>query len=420
MTLLRLLLVALVVYVPNELHFPSDLGIRGLNVFNLLLLATLACMLAVGARAGSPTPLRGRIGFFCGLLVVAFLIGQRHPAAVFVDDLTELKTALSYILLYFIFYHAVEDAKTIRILFLVLLLVVFVASVEVIREALDYGIGEYKFTHRASGPFGHDWRNANRAGVFFAIFVPLFIALMFFYRSRLWVRCAGLVGTACGTAAVFFTYSRQSYIILGLGALLLAVRRSALVGVLIAVLLSTYALWAPASVVERMQMTYVEDPTGEEQLEESAESRLIIWKGAVQMIKRHPFGIGFNRFRGEIGNYTIYQEKDAHNEYVLIGSEAGVQGLAGFLLVVFGLLGLGVRLWRRAETEEDRVLAYGYTVATLCMMVGNIYGSPFFYGEVMGDFWVLSALVARYTDLARAGEGEIEEVAADASLEGAA
>lgn len=406
MTLLKVLLVALVVYVPNQLHFPSDLGIKGLNVFNLLLLLTWACMLVGGAGAGRPAPLRWRIASFGALLVLAFFIGQRHPTAVFMDDLTELKTALSYILLYFVFYHAVDGVKTIRLIFVILLCVIFVASLEVVREALDYGIGNYVFTHRASGPFGHDWRNANRAGVFFAMFVPLFVALALFYKSRSWVRWAAILATACGTGAVFFTYSRQSYIILALGALILAVRRNPLIGVVVALFLSTYTLWAPATVVERMQSTYVEDEAGEEQLEESAESRLIIWKGAFQMIKRHPFGVGFNRFRGEIGNYTIYEAKDAHNQYVLVASEAGIQGLVGFLLVVFGLLGLGIRLWFLAETEEDRVLGYGYTVVILCTILGNIYGSPFFYGEVTGNLWVLAALVARYSDFALEGEEE--------------
>ena len=414
--LLRALLAILLVYVPNQLHFPSDLGLKGLNVFNLLLLLTWILMLVNGAGAGKPAPLRWRIAAFCGMLVLAFFVGQRHLAAVFMEDLTELKTALSYILLYFLFYHAVDSVKTIRMLFLVLLFVVFIASLEVIREALDYGIGNYVFTHRASGPFGHDWRNANRAGVFFAMFGPLFVSLMLFYKERGWVRWLALLGIGCATAAAFFTYSRQSYIILALGALILAVRRNPLIGVVVALFLSTYTLWAPATVVERMQSTYVEDATGEEQLEESAESRLIIWKGAFQMIKRHPFGVGFNRFKGEIGNYTIYEAKDAHNEYVLIASEAGLQGLLAFLLVVFGLLGLGIRLWRIADTEEEKVLGYGFTVVCLCTILGNVYGSPFFYGEVTGNLWALAGLVARYTDLVQNAEEEEEPVAEQAVL----
>lgn len=275
-----------------------------------------------------------------------------------------------------------------------ILVVAFVASVEAIREGLDYGLANYVTTHRASGPFGHTYANANRAGVFYATFLPLFLSMMLLRRSRKRVALAGLIGAACVIFAIFVTYSRQAYLIAAAAVFVLGTKRSVLVGVLIVVLIASWAAWAPEAAVERLEMTYVEQESGEVELEVSAESRLIIWRQAFAMIRKYPLGVGLNRFSREMGEYGDLSDRDAHNSYVLITAEAGFQGLIALVLVFAGLLGLGVRLVRRARNEETRALGYGYTVAVACMIVGNFYGSPLFYGEVMGNFWALSGLVA--------------------------
>jgi O-antigen ligase len=293
-----------------------------------------------------------------------------------------------------------DDLRTVRWLMGLILRVAFVASLEAVKEALDYGFTTYNFTHRASGPFGPDWRNANRAGIFYATFTPLFVALLLFGGPRWSWRIAGLVGAAAGTLAVFATYSRQAYLIVALGAFGLTLRRSVVAGVLLAAFIANYALWAPTTVVDRLEMTYQEDMTGEEQqLEVSAESRLIIWAGALECIKDHPLGIGFNRFKAEIGNYSAVQGMDAHSQYVLIATENGIQGLLAFLILVGGLIGIGLKLARMANDYEARVIGFGFTAAAICFALGNIYGSPFFFGEAVGNFWALAALVARYTSL---------------------
>ena len=51
------------------------------------------------------------------------------------------------------------------------------------REGIDYGFGAYNPMRRASGPFGEDWHNANRAGVFYAMFMPMFVALALFLKK---------------------------------------------------------------------------------------------------------------------------------------------------------------------------------------------------------------------------------------------
>lgn len=414
MTILRWLLIALIVYIPNQLHFPADLSVKGFNVLNLLMLATIVCMLVTGARSASRPPLRWRIVVFWATLAVAFAVGQMHRDANLGRDLTQLKTIVTYMLLYFIVFHAVEDLRTVRILIGVLLLVVFVASVEIIREGLAWGLGAFVERHRASGPFGHDYRNANRAGVYLAMFAPMLFALALFLRGARRVRAAALAASGAAVFAVFFTYSRQSFLIVAIGVVCLLFGRSLWAGAAIAVLVANYSLWAPDSVKARLEMTYEVDDSGEERMEESAASRQIIWAGAWEIIKANPFGVGLNRFQDEIVEH-YGQKKDAHNQYLLVAAEAGVQGLAAFLAVVLGVLGIGVRAARRATDDESRALGYGFAVSALSMMLGNVYGSPFYNGEVMGDYWILTALVARYHLLR--SEPDAESIASNGLVE---
>src|SRR3546814_1927133 len=103
------------------------------------------------------------------------------------------------------------------------------------REGLDYGIANYSETRRASGPFGVDYRNANRAGVFYAMFLPMFVALMLFLRSqRIW-RIAAVVAVSIMAMAIMVTFSRPSFLIGTLGLCVLLLRRNVVVAVLVAV-----------------------------------------------------------------------------------------------------------------------------------------------------------------------------------------
>lgn len=404
MNILDVMLIILVIYIPNQLHFPADLGLKGMNVLNILIALTLLAMVATGARNPKPAPIRWRIALLALTLCVAFLVAQFRAPGDLLYDLTVLKSVLTGMLMYFIFYHSATDGDRIERLTATILLVAFIAALEGAREALDYGIGQYSMTHRVSGPFGHTYENANRAGAFYATFLPLFLAMMLFSRANKRMALAGLIGTACTIFAIFATYSRQAYFIAALATAVLAMRRNLAVGVLALMALGGWTYWAPAAAVERVEMTYVEGEGGDEQLEVSARSRLQIWSGAGRMIVDHPFGIGLNRFQGEIGNYAELSNKDAHNSYVLMAAEGGLHSLVALLLVLVGFVALAARLARRREESVSRSIAYGYAGCVSCMMLSNIYGSPFFSNEVMGNFWALSGLMAGRLAIDRKGK----------------
>jgi O-antigen ligase len=282
---------------------------------------------------------------------------------------------------------------------LVVLMVATVAGLEAWSEASSYGIGGYVESHRAAGPFGPDYRSANRAGVFYAMFIPMLAGIVLFLRGRPLWRMLALGALVILVGAVLVTYSRQSYFIALFGIALLSLRRG--VGTTIVLLVGFVCVmpWLPQGAFERVEETKQEGQLGEESYDESTESRWDIWAGAISMWSENPAGIGLNRFKQTIGNYSSYAGKDAHNYYVLTLAEAGVQGLIALLWLALAFWRLGSHLKRRAVDAESYALAISFQIAALCMLLGNIYGSPFTEGSVMAIFWALAGILERYAQL---------------------
>jgi O-antigen ligase len=397
---LNLVLAAIILYIPYQFHFPVSLDVMGLNLTNILFAAALLMVLARKARPAAPTPLKWCFVFLFAMLAASFAIGQMYDDSRFFDDLTALKTAVFYLLLYFLFYHGVRDLRSTRFLFGAILFVTFVVSLQAVRQGLDYGAISFSDSKRAAGPFAKDYVGANLAAGFLIMFVPLFFAVAVVCKSRPVARLVALGCTLLGIFAVFFTFSRQAYFILPVLLLLLGARRNLWLGLLVVLALASYESWVPSSVIDRILVTEQTDSHGEKKLDESTESRFIIWAGAAQMIAERPWGIGLNHFKREIGRYVpAYDNYDAHNAYVLMTTEAGPLGVASMVILLLGLLYLGIRVDRLGISEDSRLLGSAMVISTLGVILANLFGSRIFQGEVTGNYWILAGMVARYYTL---------------------
>jgi O-antigen ligase len=396
---LKLLLAGILVYTTNQIHLPTELGVPGLNVINLVFLVTVFLVWGQGAR-GLPAPaLRATLLFYFAAVVLGTVIATTARPMGLMPDLTYAKTLIFYPLYYLLFYYGVRSEREISLLLMVIAFVTVVAGFEAWLEARDYGLGVYAETRRAAGPFGPDYRSANRAAVFYVMFAPLLLATALLMRGRPLWRWAGFGGFLILVGAILFTYSRQGYLIGLLGALLVCWRRSVPAAVLGAVVFFSALPFLPEGASERVAETQQQGELGEAQVDESTESRWILWEGAWEMWKENPLGVGANRFKAMVGSYTIYSGKDAHNYYVLTLAELGLQGLLALLLLVFAMWRLARRLRRGADDWTGYALASGFSVSVLCMALGNIFGSPFSEGSVMGMFWALAALLERRQQL---------------------
>lgn len=394
------LVAVLLVYTVNQLHFPFELGIPGLNMTNLLFIVALMALLLRGSRAPRPpSRLAWPIAIYFAMLTLAMVIAMSTRPGSAMADLTYLKTAIFYPLYYLLFYHAIDDVKGARRLLFAVLVVAMVAALEAWSEARAYGIGRFVETRRAAGPFGLDYRSANRAGVYYAMMLPFFAALLVFARGRPLWRMVGFVGVVLIVGAILVTYSRQAYAIAVIAIAMVAWRRGIGTFILIAAVAAAVFPFLPQGAGERVSETRVQTTGGEARYDESTESRWELWEGAMAMWTHNPAGVGLNRFKSEIGNFSVYHGMDAHNFYVLTLAEAGPQGLFALLLLMLSIWRLGRWARRNARDSESLALAQGFGVAAVAMALGNVYGSPFHEGTVMSCMWAMAAIVERYVHL---------------------
>jgi len=417
---LRFLLFFQLLYVVNQLHFPWETGIPALAPTNLIFILVLLAL-----RSAPPDPLEPKEPFlkkallyFYGALFFAFLWAQVTAMNDIVDDLTYIKNALFFPLFYFLYLRCKQDEKHTRYLIIWVMIIAAVAGLEAIREGFDYGFGKYNPFRRASGPFGVDWHHANRAGVFYGMFMPMFVALALFLKGQKLWRLGALGGILLLAGGSLFTYSRQSYFLCILAIVLLLVRKSVILMVVISVTLVSLAGYLPDSVFQRVEETKQQGKHGEEEVDVSTSSRWEIWEGAMGMLRDNPIGVGLNRFKKNIGNYCRYRGYDAHNFYVLTTAECGPQGIATWLLVLWTLFRLSRWLSINAppDDNEAKALMLGFTVCTLCMALSGIYGSPHFEGSVMAPYWALCGLLERYVLLKLQKAGQAPRESTEPSL----
>lgn len=405
---LKVMLFVLLGYVVNDVHFKLETGIPGLAPINILFLLALAAMRGKPDPVGdSPPLLKQALLYFFAALTFGFLWAQVRAFSDFIVDATYLKNAMFYPLFYFLYRYCKQDEKTTRWLIIWVLVIAGVAGLEAIREGLDYGFDAYNPTHRASGPFGEDWHNANRAAVFYAMYTGMFAALALFLKKRLLWRLAAIGGVILMAGGALFTYSRQGYFMVMLAVALLLLRKNIIVAVAVGAILISFASYLPDAVTQRVDETKQTGKGGQEEVDTSTASRWEIWGGAMKMLKDNPIGVGLNRFKTQIGNYTSYKGFDAHNFYVLMLAECGPFGLITLLLLIRALFKLASFLRNNTSPDdpETRALALGFTITTLGVALGGVYGSPTLEGSVMATYWGLAGLLERYIHLKAQGVG---------------
>lgn len=413
---MKTLLALILVYTTFQVHFPSDLGIPGVNVINILVALAFVVLFLTGGRGerlDRPLLAGPLLAYFAAMALASVIAIAAGPGSL-MDSLTYLKTTLFYPLYYLLFYYGIRTQREAwRLVGLGLVLAV-VAAGQAWWQAIELGIGVYEEAHRAWGPFGEDYRSANLAGVFYAMFVPVFAALAVLQRSSTALRVVAVLALVVTLGAVVFTYSRTAYAI-ALIALALVAWRRGIGTVAVLMLIGMLALpFLPEGATQRVQETQVVDEHGMTRLDESTASRPEIWAGGLEMWSRAPMGVGHGRFPEEIGNYSDHAGMDAHNFFVLTLAEAGVLGLLALIWLVLRLWRLGRWMSWYASSDVAAILAWGFQAMLICMVLGNMFSSFFRVGALMGMLWALAGAMERLTQISYEEAREDEEADAQA------
>jgi len=402
---LRLLLGALAFYTVYQNYFPIEFTIPGLNIFNCMFLGVLFIAMYKGIHSKESPPAKGAFTFLFVMVTWGFLVGVIDDSTTAMADLVEFKTSLFYILMYYLYYRAVQDIKTIRLVLAVVLFTAFLAQLQAVRQGLDYGLGNFNETRRAAGPFGSAAR-ANSCAAYFVIMVPVGAACMLEFKRGWKVFLMLLFSVGMGVFGLFVTYSRQGYFILGLILLYLTFRKSLVLALCLCGFLACYQLWAPDAMIQRIEMTKQDEDAkpgkdGEApKYDESTESRFLIWDGAFRMMGERPLGVGLNHFKRNIGKYEPrYAGYDAHNNYIRMAAEATPIASLAMIFIIIRLFILGIQVERVDRSDASRALGLSMQAAAIGVLMSNFYGSRFFDGDVTGSVWILAALAARYRQI---------------------
>lgn len=184
---------------------------------------------------------------------------------------------------------------------------------------------------------------------------------------------------------VLYCYSRGAWLAYVIGMSLVGVLRHRFLLVILAVAAISGPLWLPQSVRDRYNMT--ENEEGE--LESSAQSRKDFWADAIKMWKESPvIGNGIGSFKARVG-------MDTHGVYHRTLAEQGVIGFAFFMWVWGTILYMAARLWLKAPVASDRQFGFALMIATVALMIANIFGDRITHLPMIGQYYVLVGIGGR-------------------------
>jgi O-antigen ligase len=180
-----------------------------------------------------------------------------------------------------------------------------------------------------------------------------------------------------------------------------------LVATVILIFMLANPIFLPQGIRERMASTFggnkVVSTDVADITDVSAGDRILIWRGAIEMIKAQPiFGFGYGTFRYIIGSFAPNVAGfDPHNTYLMLAAEMGIPALILFLLILIILIKNGRWLLRHSKDKYFRAFALGMLGGLFGLLVVNIFGSRLNSEEVSSYFWLLSGLLMRAVAMRR-------------------
>lgn len=239
-------------------------------------------------------------------------------------------------------------------------------------------------------------------GGFLCATVPLTLAL-FWQPQRWWQRLALLLGLGVQVIALVLTYSRAAWVglilaIFGISLLIAGKRfplRLLVIG-LSTMLIAGLAAWLSLDITSLTTnrgdvMAYRLGTLLQPLQTPEIAGRILAWQKSLDVIVAHPLlGQGKDAVPGLI---WWGAPGSSHNLFLHLAMARGLVAFAAFMVLFIGLFVSGARLYRKATTSVDIMLAAGLLAALAAFSLAGLFASLVSYADTGALFWLLAGLV---------------------------
>ena len=324
----------------------------------------------------------------------------------------EFKAWLDQFLLFFIFVNLIRDGTMARRLVVYMMLGSLVNLTLGFQEMLDkQGLSTIEKS-RVLGP----QLQPNDFGAFLVYTMGPFLGLLLTYLFN-WRSLIVLPYLAVMAKVLVATFSRGAYLGLVAAGLLATYMKDVRVLLLAAVVgglgFAIFPQFLPESVMARMSQTQTTDLDTTPELDQSSQTRLVLWKAAIAMSLESPiFGKGFKMFPKLKSQYTEVpvRESDNHNMYLYISSQMGIPALITFLLIFYRMYQISKRVAQAAPDGFGKAIGLGGVATAAGVGAVNMFGSRMVGIEVCGYVWIYLAIIIHLlNELNNTTEPEVEQ-----------
>ncbi len=399
-------LLFLAIYIPFSRMLVGDFDTqtRGLNLTNVIMFISVIAWLVRANQRRHKIFERSALNFlvaaFIGWGLISLVRGYYTQGSFYLENMAvKLKQWLTPILLYFIYFNTTKDKNFAKKILVAMMVAITIIGLMAIKDYIDIGSASSLDKSRVGGVF----EQPNMLGGFFVYNMFLFLGFFLVYFPNIRYFLLLLPFLIC-FRGIMVTFSRGAYLGCAFGGLATVFFKNkvlffaAFVLIIFAIL---NPILLPAGIRNRMENTFyggqvfstdindVEDP--------SARTRIILWTGAVEMIKESPiFGVGYGLFPYLIPSYAPNLSsgaRDAHNTYLILAAEMGIPSLLIFMAILFILVKNSNWLYRKTKDKFIKAFALGVLGGLFGLLLVNMFGSRMNAEEVSAYFWIYAGLI---------------------------
>ena len=251
---------------------------------------------------------------------------------------------------------------------------------------------------RLEGIGSGDTQNSNLLAAHLLTIIPMMILVAAMKKKPMWMRVVAIVATPLVINLLILGNSRAAtlgLLVAGASAFVLVrrgLRKHIVMGALAAGL-ALFVLADPQFIARQQTISSADD--------NSSQSRLDLWRGAVGMIADYPLGAGGRgfhvlspRYVPELQESNDGEGRSSHNTYIQVAAEWGLQGLALFLAFIGYTFFLLHRVRsERAEADWPYFVSLGLQLGLIGTLTAGFFSNRFF-GESI--YWLCALATSLY------------------------